>query len=186
MALQNLKESLENEGKAEAKKIIAAAQKLADEEIEKAKVQAKKTVAAARARANEIAKANERISAAQLKAKRRVSEAMNAKADEALARIWAEFSKLPEGRSYEKFMKAAISQAEKEFSGKAAVYTNERDQKVARKFSKNVAADTLNIAGGAIVRTPDGKITIDNSLESIFESKKGELSNIVYSELMKK
>ncbi|HLC93094.1 MAG TPA: V-type ATP synthase subunit E [archaeon] len=187
MGLENVKKGLVQQAQAEAKKILSQADKLAEQTIEEAKENASKIRARAKERAAQIAdaEANEKGSAAKLRAKKQIAEATNAKMDEALAKAWEEFSSAAQGKGYEKMMEMLIEVAEKELGGKAIVYVNERDEKIAKKFSKNVSPKAANISGGAIVSTADGRISIDNSLEAIFAQKKDDAKKVLYMEMFK-
>jgi len=186
MGLENVRKGLVQEAQAEARRLLSQAEKRAAEITAEAKEKASKAKAQARERAKQAAEAmeSERTSAAQLKANKVVAEAANRKMDEALEKAWEEFAKTPESKDYEKIMKTLITGAEKELGAKAMVHVNARDAKIAGKFSKNVAAKPVNIAGGAIITNADGRISIDNSLESMFGQGKEEAKKVIYSELL--
>ncbi len=187
MELENLKKSLVAEGSAEARKIVSQAEKQAEEILAQAAEASAKIRAEAKERARLAAEAesNERISSAQLKAKKTVTEARNRLLEESLSAMWDEFRKVTQTNEYEAMMKRLITGAEKELGEKAMVNVNSSDLKLAKKFSENVSQKPADIAGGAIVCTKDGSITIDNSLESIFENGKEEAKSAIFSTLTK-
>jgi len=184
MSLDNLSKALMQEGKAEARKIISEAEKQASAEAVRAKDEAKEITAEARKKADEIvvAEQNERISAAKLKAKKIVSDATNRTIDSAMEKIWQEFVKLPSKDEYEAILKGLITSAEKEL-GNGIVHVNANDLRIAKKISKNVSDKPVDISGGAIVTSKSGKIIIDNSLESIFDSKRDDVRKIIFGEI---
>src|SRR3989344_5086130 len=184
MSLDNLGKALAQEGKAEARKIISEAEKLASAEISRANEAAKLVLSEARKKAKEmvVAETNERISAAKLKANKIVSDATNSSIDSAIEKIWQEFAKFPSKEGYEAMMKSLIAEAEKEL-GNSIVNVNANDHSLARKLSKNVGQKPVDISGRAIITSKSGKIIIDNSLESIFDSKKDEVRKIIFTEL---
>lgn len=185
MNLDSVKKGLLNEAKAEERKIIKQAEKDAESLIASANDKAKQTVADAKKRAQSLVEAerNERISAAKLRAKKMLSDASNKVVEDALSQLRQEFMEIRKSPSYEKIMKRLISEAEKEFEGKCEVFVNEDDIKTAKKISKNVSAKAVNISGGAIIASKDGKISIDNSLESIFEGRQDDLKRILFAEI---
>ncbi len=187
MGLENLKKSLTQEAQAEAKRLQSDAQKQASRATEDAREKAAKIRADARERAKAMVESetNERMSSAELKGKRLVADAMDRKMKEALEMVWKDFAKIPETAGYEKRLGGLISEAEKELGPKCVVYVNKGDAKAARKFSKNVSEKAADIAGGAITTTPDGRISIDNSLEAVFEQRKEEAKKAIYADLMK-
>lgn len=186
MSLEELKKSLLQEAKAQAKRMEADAQKLAEQRLDAARAQAKAIVSEAAERAQRAAAAekNERQGAAQLKAKKITSEAQNRVLGQGLEKIWKEFSELPAQKAeYERLLKRLISHAEKEIGKGAVVAVNSRDQAIAKRLSKNVSGKAAGIAGGAIVASADGSISVDCSLESLFSQKEEEMRKLVYSEI---
>ncbi|MBI4210583.1 MAG: hypothetical protein HY544_03710 [Candidatus Diapherotrites archaeon] len=188
MGMENLRKSLMQEAQAEARKISAEAEKQAEKAIAEAKEKARAIIAGARQAAKESSEAQkaERLSAAQLKARKIVTEAKNRKTEEALAMAWKEFSAIPESKGYEAFMKKAITGAEREFAGKAVVRVREEDMKMAKRLSKGVSPEPARISGGAIVSSPDGKVSVDCSLEAMFEQKKEDIRKTIYLEMFRK
>lgn|SRR3989344_8873081 len=184
MSLENLGKALMQEGNVEARKIISEAEKQASEGISKAKETAREITSRARKKSGEIviAERDERISAAKLKAKKIVSDATNAALDAAMEKIWLEFVRIPSKGDYETMLKALITSAEKEL-GSGVVHVNADDMRSAKKISKNVSDKPMAISGGAIVTSKNGKIIIDNSLESIFDSKRDSVRKIIFSEI---
>ncbi|MCR4368680.1 MAG: V-type ATP synthase subunit E [archaeon] len=187
MSLEDLRKKLIQEGKTQANKITSAAQKEAETTVASAQEEAKKIIAQSKEKAKKIAESerSERIGASQLRAKKIVSEAKNRLVEENLEKAWEELKKMPKSPGYEKFLKQLIIEAEKELStsAKTMVQVNKEDLKIAKKHSKNVSATPAQMHGGAIISTKDGKITIDNSLEAIFEHKKEGLRGIAFKAL---
>ena len=185
MDLENVKKGLMKEAKAEAKTIIENAEKGSASAIASANEKAKSMVAAARQRASEMVEAerNERFSAAKLKAKKILSDARNRVVDGASQQVWVEFVKVRETPSYEKMLKGLVGAAEKELGEKSTVCVNENDMKLAKKFSKNLSQKPAGISGGAVVVSKDGRVSIDNSFEAIFDSRKDDVKKIIFREL---
>lgn len=187
MSLENVRDSLIQEAKKEEKRIISEAEKEATAIIAKAKDQAKQIKAEEKKKASETVNGerNEKISAARLKANKIISEAKNKLVDGSVNEIWNDFKDSPNKKGYAGFLKKQIKEAEKEL-GKAAIVTvNSTDLKVAKKYSKNVQKQGVNISGGAIVFTKDRSVSIDSSLESIFENNKEEIRGTIFKELFR-
>ncbi|MEK6958029.1 MAG: V-type ATP synthase subunit E family protein [archaeon] len=185
MSLENLKKAMIEEAKNEAKKITSEAEKEAKQNLSEAEKNAKEIVQKAREKTAKSIEAErkERASAAQLKAKRIVSEARNRVVEDAMQQVWGEFSESAKGKGYEKLLKKLIVQGEKELGEKAIVAVNKSDFGAAKRISKNVSAKTAEISGGAIISSKSGEITIDNSLEAIFENSREDVGGMVYREL---
>lgn len=188
MALENLRKSLVQEAEVQARKLIDEARKRAEKVTDEAMEKAAKARKESREKADALAEAesNERISSAELKGKRLIAEAMDRKMQEAMEKVWQEFAKTPKSGGYEKILRTLISDAEKELGAKSVVHVNAQDAKLARKISKNVAAKPADMTGGAVVTTADGRISIDNSLESIFEQRREEAKKVIFSEMFSK
>ncbi len=185
MSMENLKKSLLQEAEKEASAITSKAEKEASAIISAAREEARKRKEEARARAKSLvaAEKTEKLSAAQLRAKKIVSEAKSKVVEENLGIVWREFSKLPDEKNYGGLLKKWIAEAEKSLGGKTVVSVNEKDAKIAKKFSKNVSAKAVDIAGGAIIFSQDGKVSIDSSLESVFRHNEPEARKIVFNDL---
>ena len=188
MSMENLKKSLLQEAEKEASAITSKAEKEASAIISAAREEARKRKEEARARAKGLvaAEKTEKLSGAQLRAKKIVSEAKSKVVEENLGIVWREFSKLPDEKNYGGLLKKWIAEAEKSLGGKTVVSVNEKDAKIAKKFSKNVSAKVVDIAGGAIIFSQDGKVSIDSSLESVFRHNGPEARKIVFNDLFGK
>jgi len=185
MSMENLKKSLLQEAEKEASAITSKAEKEASAIISAAREEARKRKEEARARAKGLvaAEKTEKLSGAQLRAKKIVSEAKSKVVEENLGIVWREFSRFPEDKRYEGLLKKWIAEAEESLGGKTVVSVNEKDAKLAKKFSKNVSAKAVDIAGGAIIFSQDGKVSIDSSLESVFRHNEPEARKIVFNDL---
>ena len=51
--------------------------------------------------------------------------------------------------------------------------------------TKNIAKKTLDITGGAIISSKDNNVSIDASLEAIFENNREEIRGMIFKELFK-
>ncbi len=186
MSIENIQQSLLQEGKKEETRITGEGRKEAETIMVNAREQAKAIKAEEKRKAEELVEneRRERISAAKLKAKKIVNEARNKLVDSALGEIWEEFREFPKQKEYAGFMKKIIMEAENEL-GKGTVMVSAEDLALAKKHSKNAVKSGEPITGGAIIATKDGKIIIDNSLEAIFGNNKEEIKGIIFRETVK-
>ncbi|MCR4335184.1 MAG: V-type ATP synthase subunit E family protein [archaeon] len=187
MSLENVRENLIQEAKKEERRLLSEAEKEASAIILEAKEQAKRIKNEEKKKASEAVErdSHERISVAKLKANKIVSEARNKLVDDSVNEIWEDFKDSPKKKGYEAFLKKQIKEAEKELGKATIVMVNSTDVKVAEKYSKNVQTQGVNISGGAIVSTKDKSVSIDSSLESIFENNEKEIRGTVFKELFK-
>ena len=178
---ENLRKSLVKEAKKEARKIDEKAGEEAGSAIGLANMRAKKEIEEAMEKASRIVaeERDERLGSAKIRSKRIVADSVNRVIDNAMERLWEEFAGLPKAPGYGRMLERIIESAEKELGGKTRVYVNANDLQAAKKISKNVSQKTIQISGGAVISSNDGKVEIDGSFESIFESKKAELRKII-------
>jgi V/A-type H+-transporting ATPase subunit E len=186
MAIENLKKSILQEAEKEAERIVSEAEAEAEKIKASSMEKAKTILAQAKKKAEEtgLQQSNDRISSAKLKAKKMMAEANEAFVENALEEIWNYFKKIPEESRYESIMKKLILNGQSSIGKNSVVFTNSKDAKIAKKYADNVSQDYVEISGGAIIKSGDGKIIVDNSLESIFQSKKNELRRLIYLELL--
>lgn len=187
MSLENVRESLIQEAKKEEKRLLSEAEKKANSIVSEAREQAKRIKSEEKRKASESVNrdSHERISAAKLKANKIVSEARNKLVDDSVSEIWEDFKDSPKKKGYDAFLKKQIEESEKELGKDTIVMVNSTDTKVAKKYSKNVQKQAITISGGAIVSTKDKSVSIDSSLEAIFENNEEEIRGTVFKELFK-
>ncbi|HZX20068.1 MAG TPA: V-type ATP synthase subunit E family protein [archaeon] len=187
MTLENVRESLLQEAKSEENRLLKDAEKESQKILNEAKEKTKQIKAEAKiSAANSVeTEKKERISAAKLKANKIVNEARNKLVEKSMEQIWNEFKEMPGGKDYDLFMKKIIKDAEKELGTGAMVSVNQKDLATTKKYSKNIAKKTLDISGGAIISSKDNNVSIDASLEAIFENNREEIRGMIFKELFK-
>lgn len=187
MTLENIRTGLLQEAKSEETRMLKEAEKESQSILNEAKEKAKQIKADAKISATNSVETEkkERISAAKLKANKIVSEARNKLVEKSMQQIWKEFKEISKQNGYDAFMKKIISEAEKELGMGAMVSVNKDDQATAKKHSKNLAKKIVEISGGAIISSKDNNVSIDASLEAIFENNREEIRGMVFKELFK-
>ncbi|MAG18398.1 MAG: hypothetical protein CL944_02910 [Candidatus Diapherotrites archaeon] len=185
MGFENIKENLLQEAKREEKRILGEAEKEASSIINQAKEQAGKIKTEEKKKASEAVERDrhEKISAAKLKSNKIISDARNKLADYSLDEIWNDFKESPKKKGYSVFLKKQIKDAEKQLGKNTIVTINSSDSNTVKKYSKNI--QKAGISGGAIISTKDKNVSIDSSLESIFENNREEIRGTVFKELFR-
>jgi V/A-type H+-transporting ATPase subunit E len=166
--------------KSEVQKIIRDAEKEAQEILEKAKEDAEKTYAELLADAQSKGEIEKRKmkSSTEVEVRNRLlrakEELVNAAFDEALIRL----NEFVQTESYHNHLLKLIQEAVKEIdSDTLVIYVNSKDRewllnnnldKLSGKLRvKLILTDeTENCIGGCILKTPDGKMSYDNTFES--------------------
>jgi len=178
VGLKELTNEIRAKAQREAKSLEKAAAE-ADAELEKARKEKKELVEAAKKDAERIVEneRNEIIASARLKGKQMNSEAKETAVNAALEEVWKELLNLRKSSSYGKAMKKLIAEGEKELGKGTVVLVRKED----RKFESG--SKETEISGGAIIQTKDGKISVNNSFEAIFEESQDELRKELYAKM---
>jgi len=166
--------SILKEAKADARRIEDAAQSTADESVNSAKQQALEFA---------TLESKERINAANLEASKLISEAKDEAVRQSLSLVWEKYSQSCNSSSYKQKLKQWATSAIQELGISGAVLrSNSRDKSTLSSLGFKTG-DALDCVGGVRAESKDGKIMVDYTLESQFESKKEELAIEIYSSL---
>jgi V/A-type H+-transporting ATPase subunit E len=159
-----------SDANAEAEKIIAEAGRTSQRIIDQKRIQSEKELQEEKLRS---------IASARLEAKRRLlaakEEVLRKYEDEAL-RYLKEFSKSP---AYKDFLLRMVNDGIAKIGSEAIVQVNDSDKKLLENSGTGdfqLSEKTIETIGGAIISAQDGKRRVDNTLESIFEDRKDELT----------
>jgi vacuolar-type H+-ATPase subunit E/Vma4 len=188
MAIEKLKEELIAEAGKEASRISRKAEGEAEKIISGAKAEEKRIMDEAKKSTEQMIKAefNERRSAMRLKSRRLLQEATDRKVEEELNRVWQEFAGLRKRKGYEKLLSRLIKEGCSELGSGAVVSVSKEDMKTAAKLCKNLSKKPAAISGGAVISAQNGRISINNSFESLFAQRKEQARNALYAVLVKK
>ena len=166
--------------KNESEKMIREAEAKANEILKATKIEAEKKhashLAEAKQKAEKEYKKIQSLTAIETRNLRLQAkeEQINSIFDEAIAR----FKKFAESEQYYDYLLSFIEEAAKNIeSDKLVIYVNPKDKKLLNKatvedLSKKtgkkltMSEDTLDCIGGCIVKTPDGKLSHDNTFEN--------------------
>lgn len=159
-----------SDAKAEAEKIIAEAKQRSQAIEDQKRIQSQKELQEEKLRS---------IASARLEAKRKLlaakEEVLRKYEDEALNYL-KEFARSP---SYKDFLLKMVDDGVTKIGAGSLVQVNDSDKKLlenSRPGDFQVSEKTINTIGGAIISAQDGKRRVDNTLESIFEDRKDELT----------
>ncbi|MFH1255807.1 MAG: V-type ATP synthase subunit E [Candidatus Diapherotrites archaeon] len=180
MALRELVQEIEEEAQQEAKKLRSEA-KEANALLEEAERQKEQILAKAKSEAARLIEAeqNQRIAAARLKARQIQAEAVEHAINASLDEAWEALLEMRKEKEYRDSLHANISEAKKELGENATVEVNKDD----RKLVAGHKVEEIECAGGAIIKSADGKIRIDATLEELFAQKKGVMRKKIFDAL---
>lgn len=184
MGLSQLKKELIGDAKGQAKEISLETERERKEILKEAEKQKQAVLEAAEKEANALVEdeKREQFAAIQLKAKRIVSEAKEEAVNNNLGEVWTAFAKASKDADYPRLLKRLVEEGLDALGAGAVVQVNGKDVSLAKKYAKNVKA-VPGLSGGAIVSSPDGRISINNSLEALFEERRDEVRRMVFGKL---
>ncbi len=194
VGLNELKSEIEKQSRKEAENVLRDAENEASRITGEARAQAKTLVEreAEKARA-EAAQKEVEVYSAKLEARRIMAEAHNAVFADLMDEIRNEFERVAKSRDYEKIFGRLVAEGKREVcvggaestaSGDCRIHANKRDLPLAKKFGKT--GEAVEISGGAIVTSADGRLRADNSFEAMLEEKSNDLKQAAFEEFFAK
>lgn len=184
MGLSQLKNELIGDAKSQAKQIALETEKEKKAILKEAERQKQAILEQAEQEANALVadEKREQFAAIQLKAKRIVSEAKEETVNKNMGEVWTAFARASKDANYPQLLKRLIEEGLDALGDQAVVQVNGQDLSLARKYAKKVNA-MPGLSGGAIISSPDGRISINNSLEALFEERKEDIRRMVFGQL---
>ncbi len=176
--------------KKEAEQALSHARRVAEREQQHAREDADARIAARREATAHEAKVREERAAA-----RRTADARReilAQRDQFIARVFAgaldTLHTMPRDQRYEAWIRRMADAVLRQFPhGGAVAVCNSRDADVVARALRGLpmalAADRADIAGGIIVRSQDGRVSVDCSAEAVLARAQDDLRDAVLKQL---
>lgn len=187
MGIERLTSSLLMEANKESAEIVKAAethvQKMVSEEQSKNEDLAKK--AGAEVEQLLAGMRNERIAWARLEAKRILAEAKEDAIANSLEGFFASIEKSRSSAEYKEFMAAAAKSAANELGSGATIRVRTGEAKLVPKLKGMKVEEGLDALGGVLAESRDGKVMVNLTIETVFESKRDDLRRRVSEHLFK-
>jgi len=183
---KEIKESVEKE----AKQLISRAKRVADREIQHAKEDAESILESNRETTEKEAELHAERAVARIKAN--VRKQLLAQQQQFIQKIFdvalQKLKNLPRDDKYTKWVKALLESGLSQISDDSAIiFCNEKDVEIIKKLicstTAKLAEKHLQISGGIIIKSNDGRLTIDCSAESEMRRAKEELRDKVLEKL---
>jgi vacuolar-type H+-ATPase subunit E/Vma4 len=185
MGIEKLKGSLLSEAQEDARKVLSEAEvqsrAILDEERARRasmKQDAEKTIE----RTLQEQK-NERIAWARLESKRIVAEAREDAIKNVLEDFFEALGSVRKAPEYRKFLAAAANSAAEELGSGAVIHVAKGDKLLFSPPKGSKVVEDLEGLGGAMAESSDGKIRVDMTLETLFESRRDEVRKKIYDNL---
>jgi len=185
MGIEKLKGSLLAEAQEDAHKIVASAQGQAKSitEEERGKCSAIRKEAEAEVERLVVEQRNERLAWARLESRRILAEAR----EDAMKGVIDDFfdglkagCKSP---AYKKLVAGAASEALKELGSGCTIHVVRGEKSLISANKGSKVAEDLEGLGGVMVESADGKLRMDYTLETLFETKRDDIRKQVYEKL---
>ena len=183
---KEIKESVDKE----AKQLISRAKRVADREIQHAKEDAKSILSSNRETIEKNAELHAERAVARIKAD--VRKQLLAQQQQFIQKIFdvalQKLKNLPRNDKYTEWVKALLESGLSQIpNGDAVVFCNEKDVDIVENLisstNTKLAEKHLDISGGIIIKSIDGRLTIDCSAESEMRRAKEELRDKVLEKL---
>ncbi|MEW6035915.1 MAG: V-type ATP synthase subunit E [Candidatus Micrarchaeota archaeon] len=184
MGIERLKGSLLTEANEDAQKIVQAAEAHVAGMLEEERSRRAQMKKDAEAEVERLLgeQRNERIAWARLESKRIVAEAREDAIKSVLEEFFDELRGVRKTPEYKRFLSKAVAAAAAELGGDVTIRVVKGDKALIGPLKAKVVED-LDSMGGAIVESPDGKIRVDITLETLFESRRDDIRKQIYERL---
>lgn len=180
MSAEKIIEQIKKDSEKEIKQIIGEAEKQAKNIIQtaknEAKVEAEKMLETGKQRSENLGRVL--ISKANNDAKREFMNAKEKIIDECFTKAHHELSIL-KGERYERLVRKLIKEGQEKLGNDCTVLVaRDVDKKIATDFGIKIMG-TIDSCGGVILRSADGKVTLDQTFDSILQREKDKIRIIV-------
>ncbi len=184
MGIEKLKNSLLSEASSEAENIVKTAESHVDGMLKEERAKRKAMEADADKEIEKLLDEmrNERIAWARLEAKRITSEAREDAIKNVLEDLFKELGKIRKNPQYKGFLKKAVADAVAELGKGSKVHVLKGEKSLLPKLDAAVVEDLKGL-GGALVESPDGKIMMDLTLETLFDTRRDEIRKQISEKL---
>jgi vacuolar-type H+-ATPase subunit E/Vma4 len=120
---------------------------------------------------------------ARLESKRIIAEAREDAIKNVLEDFFELLQKAKKSKEYKKFLGNAITQAAADLGQAVTIHVLSGDKSLVPPIKGAKVVEDLDALGGAIVESADGKVIIDLTLETVFETRRDEIRKQVYEKL---
>lgn len=185
MGIEKLKGSLISEANEDARKITdeAQAQIKAMQEEERGRKASLKKETESEVERLLSEQRNERIAWARLESKRLLSEAREDAIKDVLEDFFDALGSARKSPEYKKFLNSSVAVAVAELGSGSVVHVLKGERALIQSPKGAKVVEDLEGLGGAMVESADGKIRIDLTLETQYESRKDEIRKQIYDRL---
>ena len=174
MGLEDVKKEIIDQAKRESSELISKAKVEAKDILQNANKEVKEYGEEASANTKKLLDSLERkmLASARADAQRTVHQVKEEMIAKVLEEAKIELNKLPESKR-EEFLSSLLSKAKQEIEDDT-ILVNENDKSLLPEISEGITVKQVEISGGLIAQTEDGKISVDLSVEEQLEMVRSE------------
>ncbi|MEM4389888.1 MAG: V-type ATP synthase subunit E family protein [Candidatus Micrarchaeia archaeon] len=191
MGLEELKQGILRKAEEEAQAIRRKAEAEAREIVSQAEKRREEAMEAARREANETLEREkrERLSTARLESRLILAAAREEMLSAVEEEIWKELAAFRKKKEYAGFLERAIRAGVREIGENAVVFVCKDDHQLAKKIisEKKIPAalspKPVDVLGGAIVASEDGRVRCDASFAALMNNAREEIRKLVFASL---
>ncbi len=193
MGIEEILQSLEEEGKLACQEVLDRAKEQAKQIKEEAQEEAKRLKQAEIKKAQAVieSEAAKIINAARLAAKKEIIKAKEEAVKKVVEKALEEVKKVRKNKEYPEMFRHLLEEALEGINGKVVVRVNPDDIKLAEKLLSELQVDGEvksypAVDGGVIVDSSEGSITVTNTFQSRLKKAaqvyKAEVTRIIFPE----
>ena len=176
MTAEKILEQIKKDSEKEIKQILKEAEKqkanIIDLARKEAKAESEKILSSGEKQSENIKRIL--LSKASQDAKREIMNAREKIIEECFTKAHHELSTLTENE-YKKTVTKLIENGSKKLGGQCTIISSRSiDREIAEKRGLTITGN-IEVSGGVILKSSDGKITLDNTFEGILDRKKDEI-----------
>jgi vacuolar-type H+-ATPase subunit E/Vma4 len=188
MGLDELREGILDKAREKARDVSKAQDRELAKLLADAEAQRKQLLEKGRAEAKQLAaeERREAVANAHLEAKREMAKARDEYVVEVEAEVRDEFLKAGRGKQYPENLKKLVEKARKELGGEVTVHLAKEDRKLLGEMKGvKVAEKPLEVEGGALIVSADGRVSMNATLEALFEERRDRVRQEINKTLLK-
>jgi len=184
MGIERLKGSLLSEAQDDARRIVDAAEAQAKAMMDEERAKRDSMKSKAESEVSELLEEqrNERLAWARLESKRVINEAREDAIKNVLEDFFEQFKDVRKSPEYKRFVARSVSAAAELGSG-SIIHVVKGDKALLGTPKDAQVVEDLDGFGGALVESANGKIRMDLTLETLFESRRDEIRKQIYDKL---
>ncbi len=186
MSLEKIAEHIEKETDTKVKKMIIEAQLKANQSANEAEKKAEEILKEAKEKTKMLTSEKEEIEKAKINVEKNqiLKKAISSAFKESMNNLYSSESKFSKTAEYEKLMNMLIKEAKKRIGEDAILFMNKEDLEAFGKKEKNARLMKKKIFG-VYAESPDGKFSIDLSLNKVILSLEEKIAKRVIEKLEK-